>query len=119
MISLECDRVEADFCVHCHGVWLDAGELELLLESSAKKDELLASFKEQKDGKRDRKCPICTKAMNKIFVRDEEVTLDRCPKHHGIWFDQGELQTVLNAGGFKESEKISDFLKHVFISQTP
>ncbi|MCL4278881.1 MAG: zf-TFIIB domain-containing protein, partial [Ignavibacteriaceae bacterium] len=33
MIVLELEQVEVDYCTNCAGVWLDAGELELLLES--------------------------------------------------------------------------------------
>src|SRR5215217_6427863 len=29
--SLKRGEVEVDTCFHCHGIWLDAGELELLL----------------------------------------------------------------------------------------
>ncbi len=34
MIVLEYADVEVDFCVACEGVWLDAGELELLFGSA-------------------------------------------------------------------------------------
>ena len=36
MIVLELNDVEIDYCLSCKGIWLDTGELELLLESSAK-----------------------------------------------------------------------------------
>jgi Zn-finger nucleic acid-binding protein len=31
MITLELSDVENDYCTDCGGIWLDAGELELLL----------------------------------------------------------------------------------------
>ncbi len=31
MIVLELDEVEIDHCISCGGIWLDAGELELLI----------------------------------------------------------------------------------------
>jgi len=31
MITLELEEVEIDHCTNCGGIWLDAGELELLL----------------------------------------------------------------------------------------
>ncbi len=31
MITLELQEVEIDYCIDCGGIWLDAGELELLL----------------------------------------------------------------------------------------
>ena len=36
MIVLELDEVEVDYCADCRGVWLDSGELELLLEEFAR-----------------------------------------------------------------------------------
>ena len=33
MITLELADVEIDHCVGCGGIWLDAGELELLMEA--------------------------------------------------------------------------------------
>ena len=39
MIVLELDDIEIDYCVICAGIWLDAGELELLLEDSKEKWE--------------------------------------------------------------------------------
>ena len=33
MIIVEHERIELDYCTTCLGVWFDAGELSLLLES--------------------------------------------------------------------------------------
>ena len=44
MIVLELDEVEIDYCTDCQGIWLDAGELELLLEDAAESREVLKSF---------------------------------------------------------------------------
>ena len=35
MVIAEHQRIEVDYCTKCSGVWFDAGELELLLESMA------------------------------------------------------------------------------------
>ena len=40
---VEHDRVEVDYCVVCAGVWLDAGEIELLFGDHRVWDALLAS----------------------------------------------------------------------------
>ena len=62
MITLELDQVEVDYCTDCGGIWLDAGELELLLEDSQDTEQLLSSFTPQpKCKERKRKCPICLK----------------------------------------------------------
>ena len=46
MITLELADVEIDHCVHCGGIWLDGGELELLMDAPQKARELLDSFRE-------------------------------------------------------------------------
>ena len=33
MIVVEHNKIELDYCLNCHGVWFDSGELELLLKS--------------------------------------------------------------------------------------
>ena len=40
MIVLEYEQVEIDHCTSCKGIWLDAGELELLAEDSFDKNRL-------------------------------------------------------------------------------
>ena len=42
-----------------------------------------------------RPCPLCREPLAHCFLGDIEV--DRCDQKHGIWFDAGELQTVLEA----------------------
>ena len=44
MITLELEDVEIDHCLDCGGIWLDAGELELLLDEPEKARSLLESF---------------------------------------------------------------------------
>jgi Zn-finger nucleic acid-binding protein len=45
MITLELADVEIDYCTDCGGIWLDAGELELLLGNPEQAEKLLNSFK--------------------------------------------------------------------------
>ena len=45
MITLELQEVEIDYCTDCGGIWLDAGELELLLGEPEKAAQLIKSFK--------------------------------------------------------------------------
>ena len=70
MITLELNEVEIDHCLVCGGIWLDAGELEMLLGDSDKAKAMLASFKSADDGgaEKPRKCPICLKKMEKVLV---------------------------------------------------
>ncbi|MCK7521491.1 MAG: zf-TFIIB domain-containing protein [Ignavibacteriales bacterium] len=48
---LELEQIEVDYCTSCEGVWLDAGELELLLETDEDRNRLINLFKEATDVK--------------------------------------------------------------------
>ena len=118
LIILELNNVEIDYCTHCEGVWLDGGELEILLEGLDEKDKLIASFTIDKSSKeKPVKCPICRKKMEKILCgEDESVLIDKCKNHHGLWFDKGELVSLIELGSFDKHNKvltlIKDMLRH-------
>ena len=54
-------------------------------------------------------CPVCKKSMNRRqFGRISGVVVDVC-KQDGVWFDPGELSTVLafiSRGGLEEARKL-------------
>ena len=117
MITLELADVEIDHCVGCGGIWLDAGELELLLEAPEKAKRLLASFREDATAiERPRKCPICGKRMAKVIVGPSgpPLRVDQCRRNHGLWFDRGELQVVLSRGQLDEESRIQRLLADMF-----
>ena len=115
MLTFELDRVEVDNCSHCGGIWLDSGELEILLGSEKEKDDLLqVLLSEHSQGENIRKCPICGKKMRKVIVRDHKTLLDQCAQGHGLWFDKGELSVVFETAGFDKQNRIFSFLKDVF-----
>ncbi len=98
MITLELDDVEIDHCLDCGGIWLDAGELELLLGEPERAKSLLESFSvDSKCAEVKRKCPICDKKMHKVIVGDSKPTLliDKCRRGDGLWFDNGELHQMI------------------------
>lgn len=116
MVVLELDEVEVDHCLACGGTWLDAGELELLLEDSKKKDQLLSSFKADKKCKeRKRICPICLKKMEKVLCGEHKKALiDKCKRNDGIWFDKGELGEIIKMGSLDPHNKVVGLLKDMF-----
>ena len=117
MIVLELNNVEIDYCPECGGIWLDEGELEALLEDGEKKERLLKSMHVNNSVKeKKRKCPICGKAMDKVFCGylEKKVLIDRCPKMHGIWFDKNELEEVIKLGTIDEEGKTIKLLKDIF-----
>jgi len=117
MITLELAEVEIDHCTDCGGIWLDAGELEILLGEAQQARQLLESF-EVKTGRTDKptKCPICGKKMEKIAVGSGSPVLlvDNCRRGDGLWFDKGELEDILGRARLDKDNKIQRLLADMF-----
>lgn len=110
MLVVEHRRIEMDYCTRCSGVWLDAGELELLIalliSEGAKAPGLEPDHSAAKDKLR---CPICGLKMDRAWTGGEQkVLIDRCPAGHGLWFDAGELQKVLRGLCHPDSPQYED-----------
>ncbi len=125
MIVLELAEVEVDYCTDCGGIWLDAGELELLLGNSQQTKQLLDSFKiDSSCTEKRRKCPICLKKMQKIVVGpstpsmvsgvEPPALIDKCARGDGLWLDKGELQDVLDKAKLDKNNKIQKLLADIF-----
>jgi Zn-finger nucleic acid-binding protein len=117
MITLELREVEIDYCIDCGGIWLDAGELELLLGEPEKAKQLLDSFKiDSSSTEKPRKCPICRKKMQKVIVGSSKPTLliDRCRRADGLWFDKGELHDIFERANLDKDNKIQKLLNDMF-----
>lgn len=117
MITLELAEVEIDHCTDCGGIWLDAGELELLLGEPEKAGQLLDSFKiDSNCAEKPRKCPICLKKMQKIIVgpSTHALLIDKCYRGDGLWFDKGELQDILDTAKLDKDNKIQKLLADIF-----
>jgi len=100
MIVVEHADIELDYCVHCKGVWFDATELDLLLRSLglAEGHDLASLMRLPKRSPTEapRRCPRCRKKMHKMMIgREPEVMIDSCVRGHGLWFDGGEVEQVI------------------------
>ena len=126
MIVVEHEKIELDYCLICSGVWFDADELELLLESMQLEgtglalDNILTS-PEIRSTEKKRSCPICGRKMKKATVGHEpEVIIDACSWGDGLWFDSGEVGLLITQLFDKPSEesdsqrRIVTFLGEVF-----
>lgn len=126
MIVVEHNRIELDYCRQCHGVWFDAGELELLLESLDLEslqvilDDVL-ELPEAQSGEKKRRCPICGRKMKKANIGQEPLILiDVCSRGDGLWLDGGELhQLITQAAGISRDKpaaqkRVIDFLGEAF-----
>ncbi len=117
MITMELSEVEIDHCLDCGGIWLDSGELELLMGQAEKAKALLGSFVPEKNcAEAKRKCPICNKKMQKIIVGSNKpkLLIDKCVKGHGLWFDSGELEDIIKRAKLNDNNKIKKILADMF-----
>ena len=116
LITIEIESVEIDHCTACGGIWLDSGELELLLEGVTNRDVLMASLTTHTGAaEEDRRCPICSKKLNKVmYGGGDKVMLDVCPRNDGLWFDRGELHDVIKMGDFPANHRVYELIKEVF-----
>ena len=122
LIVVEHENVELDYCPNCLGVWFDAGELALLLETAELEggglslDSILTSPEARSTEKR-RKCPICNVKMKKATVgHSPEILTDVCPRGDGLWFDSGEVgQLIEQLPDRSDSQgRVINFLGEVF-----
>lgn len=112
MMILEYNDVELDYCPVCEGVWLDQGELELILEMRDHEIDLshMPDLKKSK-----RRCPRCRKKMIEGKFPGTEVEVDVCTRDGGIWLDKGELVEIANSQSSGEILKqTKDFFTDLF-----
>jgi len=129
MIVVEHERIELDYCTKCLGVWFDAGELELLLESAGMNSadfnmQKILGAPEIKIKEAARKCSLCGKKMKKVaIVSDPEVVIDACTQGEGLWFDGGEVGQVIkhlmsqHAAASGAPDRVIEFLGEIFKSR--
>ncbi|HMO52843.1 MAG TPA: zf-TFIIB domain-containing protein [Kiritimatiellia bacterium] len=95
------DNVLVDRCPECGGIWLDAGELEML-ESGVGHDRAVLLHQARKEIMLEAKrlvsvvgmCPKCERDRLQV-VKRRGVELDVCDDCGGIFFDEHELEQML------------------------
>lgn len=117
MIVVEFEGVEVDYCLTCHGTWLDAGELELITELAGGEPgplhRALHAAGRGRSGRR--RCPRCRRKMRIIEAgQTPAVEADRCPAGHGLWLDAGELATLVKEFTGQEDAAVAAFLGDLF-----
>ena len=100
-VIVEWGDVELDVCIDGHGIWFDTDELRHLF-AAAGAPEAVVTFEERLKalprghGGPKRRCPRCGKKMRQVATPGHDQTvLDRCPHGHGLWFDDGELEQII------------------------
>ncbi len=120
-IDLQMDgKFLVERCHRCHGLFFDLNELQTLIDMTIKHsyeiDYKRLHENAQKPLSRDKivykKCPVCSKFMQRRnYEKSSGIIIDVCAKH-GIWLDAGELKQIyewVKAGGVHRSkEQISE-----------
>jgi hypothetical protein len=117
LIVLELDGVEVDSCPGCGGSWLDAGEIELLAERAGVRTRTIreALAWRGRGRKGSRRCPRCRRRLEPLSAGVEEtVVVDRCRLGHGLWFDRGEIASLVRSLGEGEQRALSEFFARVY-----
>lgn len=109
---MEYRDVEVDWCPACKGLWLERGELGLLIAGDPATEARLGLVP---GARSQRCCPRCGDRMREERIESASVTADRCPHGHGLWFDAGEVQAIINTVGDRaEVAALSDFYESLF-----
>jgi Zn-finger nucleic acid-binding protein len=129
MIVVEYHDIELDYCDQCRGVWFDAGELELVLQTLELESEHvlfthMLQYPPAVTSEKPRRCPICNRKMRKTNLGGQpELLVDLCSREDGIWFDGGEVAQLIQqlaqgqAGGERSQNNIMNFIGEVFQAQ--
>ncbi len=95
LVVAEREGIELDACPWCRGLWFDAGELALLAEKLGRRLSTDSGAPAAPGAEKPRECPRCDRPMEKVALgTSPRVLIDRCPDH-GLWFDHGELGTLM------------------------
>jgi len=114
MLVIEYERIEIDHCISCGAIWLDSGELEMLLKKGDTNAKTKSLFERAEHIKEKRlRCPKCMAKMDKAWFNPEKsVIIDICRSGHGIWLDRGELESIL--GSSETGDRINVLLAGIF-----
>lgn len=114
-IIIEFNETELDYCPQCMGVWLDAGELETLMDDREAAQKILASFHHAESPEKKVPCPRCGKKMEKVTTEsNKKIVVDRCTSGHGLWFDNGEIQQIISEGSGEVQKPVVRQLQELF-----
>lgn len=119
LVALELDQVEVDYCTGCRGIWLDAGELELLFGDRDMAGGFLHAGETSPESL-SRKCPICGTAMQQHTTGGANpIIWDGCPNDDGLWLDHGELAGILRHGSpAPGGEAVAAWLREMFPAES-
>ena len=96
MRQLTDKGIVMDCCELCDGIWLDAGELTRLTQTTSDLPELPPLPKSTPPKTEGRpSCPRCRQTMEELpYLEGTSLLVDRCPRCRCLWLERGELQVI-------------------------
>ncbi|HWL92607.1 MAG TPA: zf-TFIIB domain-containing protein [Phycisphaerae bacterium] len=113
LLLVELDAIEIDLCLACRGIWLDRGELAMIVQHAyASAEDLRLRLEAFIPGPRSqRRCPRCRKRLR--CSRDKgtpDLEIEECPRGHGYWLDHGEIEKLVQSRQDGSNRPIAAFL---------
>jgi|GEM_PF-717313 len=107
--------VVVDRCVDSGGLWLDAGELKIILQAAKDSTASLQDFIKaaptlkptQVVSTEGLRSPVADKVMNEEKILG--ITVRKCPVSGGIWLDARELEQMIKSSDRSLTSGIKDF----------
>ena len=92
MVRIRSGETELDFCLDCHSMWFDRGELKTLLNE---KKDIPSDHLRSRGSKYD--CPHCdnTPMREYVFKNPHNLLVDACPKCHGVLLEEDEFERAM------------------------
>jgi Zn-finger nucleic acid-binding protein len=95
------ENIELNECSRCNGMWAGVETFESICSKREDQASVLGFIEERTNPLEPLAqisyvpCPDCKQLMNRNnFARASGVIIDLC-KHHGVWFDAGELPKII------------------------
>ena len=113
LVGFELDGIELDRCIDCRGVWLDPGELEAIAESAGVVPGGLTAVLRSAKGEKhpERECPRCKSRLRTVRIGPQDsLAIEHCPRGDGLWFDHGEMETLIASFDTGEEGSVARFL---------
>ncbi len=119
MLIIEFDAIELDHCLQCLGTWLDHGELDLIADRAKGDVSGVVDALNRASAKSasDRRCPRCNRKMKTVALdAPAGLEIEVCGAGHGLWFDHGELLTLVQTHA-AQTEGVAAYFSEVLRSE--
>jgi Zn-finger nucleic acid-binding protein len=92
-IMIQAGPVEIETCLPCGSFWFDEGELKAITRRSKDVPGDTAPGQASQYN-----CPVCHDNMTEYpFIAGQDLRVDICPNHHGIYLERDELERAIDA----------------------